>query len=130
MKWNPCGVGMIVKRTVSVPVTMPVGPAWQTKSASTPLIGLLIGMASSSHESVALTDYERWSLTCSESGAQTCVGGCALVQVIRFTSCTVWGAVSGAGAQPYLGARTRIVRRQDDRWGVIPARCCLRPLGL
>src|SRR5712692_11687798 len=37
---------------------------------------------------------------------------------------------SGArGAQPYLGARTRIVRRQDDRWGVIPAGSCLRPLG-
>src|SRR5438094_7722930 len=30
--------------------------------------------------------------------------------------------VSGArGAQPYLGARTGVVRRQDDRWGVFPA---------
>ena len=63
-------------------------------------------------------------------GRKRAFGGCALVQIIRFTSWTVWGAVSGAGAQPYLGARTRIVRRQDDRWGVIPARCCLRPLGL
>jgi hypothetical protein len=27
------------------------------------------------------------------------------------------GPVSSAGAQPYLSARTRIVRRQDDRWG-------------
>src|SRR6266542_5474684 len=63
-------------------------------------------------------------------GRKRAFGGCALVQIIRFTSWTVWGAVSAAGAQPYLGARTRIVRRQDDRWGVIPARCCLRPLGL
>src|SRR6266508_1889464 len=63
-------------------------------------------------------------------GRKRAFGGCALVQIIRFTSWTVWGAVSGAGAQPYLGARTRIVRRQDDRWGVIAARCCLRPLGL
>ena len=30
------------------------------------------------------------------------------------------GQFPARGAQPYLGARTRIVRRQDDRWGVIP----------
>src|SRR2546426_9776551 len=38
-------------------------------------------------------------------------------------------APGARGAQPYLGARTRTVRRQDDRWGVIPAGGCLRPLG-
>ncbi len=31
------------------------------------------------------------------------------------------GQFAARGAQPYLGARTAIVRRQDDRWGVIPA---------
>jgi hypothetical protein len=37
------------------------------------------------------------------------------------------GQFPARGAQPYLGARTWIVRRQDDRWGVIPAgRACGR----
>ena len=30
------------------------------------------------------------------------------------------GSPCARGAQPYLGARTRMVRRQDDRWGVDP----------
>ncbi len=37
-------------------------------------------------------------------------------------------APGARGAQPYLGPRTRTVRRQDDR--SIPAGGCLRPLGL
>jgi len=30
------------------------------------------------------------------------------------------GSPCARGAQPYLGPRTLMVRRQDDRWGVVP----------
>src|SRR5439155_25163840 len=62
-----------------------------------------------------------WSLTCSETAAQTRVWRMRALSIQWLHLSHGVRASFQRGGQPYLGARTRIVRRQDDRWGVIPA---------